>query len=224
MKYRPKFLAALLLAVSCFNTLAAQPVINDWAKATIAFTMLDTQSNLSYVIDLEINLIELIEKRQAFEIDVIGMINKHAKIVSKNISHYRWGVVGAVDDAMLLKDDQFKLFNGYVAAYDGEDLPYADNLNHLRQKTKRLEYYFNDGIYSSHPYEVSARNLEMKSGHYSSGWEGNFNGLAQADLEAKGVQSMTLWSLMATDLTKLRRDKLGKITLNEGGVLQFTPF
>lgn len=219
-----KYLVALLLVACSYSTTWAQPVINDWTKATLVFTMLDTKSKLSYVLDLEINLIELLEKRQPFDIDVVHMLGKHTDLASKDVSRFRWGVVGAVDDAILLKDNQFKLFNGYVAAYDAGDLPHAYNLNHVRQKTKRLEYYLKDGIYSSHPYEVSVRNPGMKSGYYSSGWQGNFNGLATADLEAKGVQTMVLWSLMATDLERLRRDKLGTISLSEGGVLHFTPF
>lgn len=223
MKITHLILFALLILVLKPSYTLAHPTVKDWQKATLAFTMIDADSKLSYVIDLEINLIDFIENRQPFEFDVLAMLNEHSEVKMSDISDYRWSIVGAVDDAVLLKDKQFKIFNGYVSAYKASALPHADNLNHLRQKTKRLEYYFKDGLYSSSPHEVSIRNSGMKSGYFDSGWQGNFNGLDSANMQAKGEQSLTLWSLMAVDLEKLRRSRLGTVSLSKNGVLKFMP-
>ena len=222
-KYITCILIYTVLNLHVYNTAYATPIIKNFNQATLAFTLWDLKSDQSYIVDLEIKIIDLLEDTHAFKLNVISLINKKANTNLKDLQLYRWGVIGAVDDAILLEENQFKLYLGHIAAYDNDQSPTASNINHVRQRTKRLNYYFNYGHYSDGPYEVSSRSPGKENGHYETSWQGNFNGLSKNDLEGKGAQSMTLWSLMASDLKKLSRSKLGDITLSENGVLKFSP-
>lgn len=208
------FILTLLLASS---SIYARPLIYDAEKASIAFTMWDVRSDLSYVIDLDINLLDFSEKPAAFEFDIPALIEKKTEVTITDVENFRWSVVGGIDG------ESFDTM-GYLGSYDNGTQPSAENLGWIRQRTKRLNYYFAEGKYSAGPNEISVRSTDSRFGHYRTGWQGNFNGLSQQDMESKGGQGpMILWSFIASDWNKFEKKKLGEVTLTKQGMLSFKP-
>ena len=190
--------------------------MEDLDNPTLAFTMWDVATDKSYLVDLEIDVIEFNENPEAFRFNVIELIgNKLGKRMDiTSVKNFRWSVVGGIYGG----DEG----HGYIASYNNKQ-PYADTLNDISQRIFRMEEYFKSPYYSAGPHKVLVRESGDPK-HYLNLWQGSFNGLSPARLEARaGFEDMTLWSIFATGRFENVTKELGRINLQENGVLIFQP-
>lgn len=206
----------LLIAINMFvyNYALAKPHTSD-ESATMTFTMWDISTDKSYIVDLELPVLALKNDLAPFEINVLDIINDAMKTKITDLTNFRWGVVGGINNK--------ELTLGYVGSYSGDGQPSAQTANMIAQRVKKLKNYYKANEFTGESHEVSVAEPHQV-GHYLQIWQGDFWGIEYTKLEGKvGGDALTMWSFFAKSWTEFDKQALGVVTLNSGGLLAFKP-
>lgn len=197
--------------MSSFSSIASVPSIKT-ETPTLIYTMWDLRTGVSYLLDTQVQVKSLIEKPKSFEIDVLGHINDVTDMKVESLEIVRWGVVGGSYD-----------IGGYVAGYKKGQIPQYSNISDIGHRISRLGTYYHAGDYNGDSFSVSEREEEHR-GHYIKLWQGNFLGMSPNTLEAKmGKDYLNLWSVIAVAPNQIEKKMIGKLILDESGILTFEP-
>jgi len=179
----------------------------------MVFTMWDIASDKSYIVDLEVPVLDLKNHRVPFAINMLDIINEKMSSKITNIENFRWGIVGGINNGETLL--------GYVGAYTGDGQPAANTANMIAQRVKKLKNYYKANDFSGESHEVSVAEPHQV-GHYLQIWQGDFWGIEDTKLEGKvGDKALTMWSFFAKSWTEFDKQSLGVVTLNNKGILVF---
>ena len=154
---------------------------------TLVFTMWDVVSDRTYIINLNIDVLEFNSDPRPFEFNILDLIkSKQGKKTDiTTLKNFRWSVVGAITGEGKKP--------GYVASYNNSK-PYASKTFWIKQRIQRWSDYLDRPNYSEGPNEVLIKE-SGDPGHYINLWQGNFNGLSESNLQARvGLdEPMEIW-------------------------------
>ena len=226
-----KILSYLTYVLLSFNSVLASPSTDSKEIATLVFTMWDVRYDITYLVDLEVSVLEVLSGENiSVKIDLKKLINNIYEDKIDDFKYVRWSVMGAI------RQDPSG-WGMYMGSYDNKASPEINiPFSRIQQKLDRIKRYYDLSNYSAETeskYEVARRESGKSIGTYELAWQGNIDGLSGQDMEGRlqnESSELELWSLQyKIDLNDFFAEpsyevkQHGRLVLSSDGVLEIKP-